>query len=179
MQINRLKVFNVDIAYFIFLHRPHFRHDMLQSVVVLRVINHFTGQVFALLNSIATYIDRYDYERLADFGQVAVACKKPANSHVCIASPAKLTCSEALTILKNSGDLIVSDNFLHQGAIDKAALHRLSLLTTTAYVTSAAQDLLHNQDLGDVIVVAESKATRDTLGLIHVDHDEKVDKCFV
>ena len=75
MQVNRLKVLDIDIANFIFLHRPHFRHDMIQSVVVLRVINHFAGQVLALLDSIATNIDWDNYERLADLGQIAVTCE--------------------------------------------------------------------------------------------------------
>ena len=136
MQVNRLKVLDIDIADFIFLHRPHFRHDMIQGVVVLRVIYHFAGQVLALLDAIATYIDWDNYKRLADLGQVTVACEKPFDCHVGNALPVELTCPEALTILENSGDLVVSNDLLHQCAIDKATLHGLALLTTTAYVTS-------------------------------------------
>ena len=136
MQVNRLKVLDIDIANFIFLHRPHFRHDMIQSVVVLRVINHFAGQVLALLDAIATNIDWDNYERLPDLLQVAVAREEPTDCHIGRALPVELACSEALTILENSGDLVVSNDLLHQCAIDKATLHGLSLLTTTAYVTS-------------------------------------------
>ena len=75
MQVNRLKVLDIDIANFIFLHRPHFRHDMIQSVIVLCIIYHFAGQVLALLDAIATYIDWDNYERLADLGQIAVTCE--------------------------------------------------------------------------------------------------------
>ena len=109
---------------------------MIQSVVVLRVIYHFAGQVLALLNAIATYIDWDNYERLADLSQVTVACEQPSDCHVGNALPVELTSPEALTILENCGDLVVSNDLLHQCAIDKATLHGLSLLTTTAYVTS-------------------------------------------
>ena len=152
---------------------------MIQSVVVLRIINHFACQVFALLNTIATYIDRDNYKRLTNLSQVAVACEEPTYCHVGNALPIELTSPEALRILENSSDLVVSDNLLHHCAIDKAALHRLSLLTSTAYVTSAFQYLPHNQDLRDVIVVAESEAVRDTLRLIDIYHDEKVDEGFI
>ena len=73
----------------------------------------------------------------------------------------------------------MSDNLLHQCAIDKAALHRLSLLTTTANVTSASEDFIHYQDLWYVVVVTKCKAIRDTLRLIDVNHDEKVNEGFV
>ena len=46
---------------------------MIQIVVVLWVIYHFAGQVFALLDAIATYVDWYDYEIRTDLGQIAVA----------------------------------------------------------------------------------------------------------
>ena len=152
---------------------------MIQSVIVFRIINHFASQVFALLNAIATYIDRDNYECLADLGQVAVACEEPANCHVSHALPIELITSEALTILENSGDLVVDDDLLHQCAIDKAALHGLSLLTTTANVTGTPQDLLHYKDFRDIIMVTECKAIRNALRLIDIDHNEKVDEGFV
>ena len=152
---------------------------MIQCVVVFRVINHLTGQVLALLDAIATYIDWDNYERLPDLAQVAVARKEPTDCHIGRALPVELACSEAFTILENSGDLVVSDDLLHQRAIDKAALHWLSLLSATTDVTSLSKDLLHDQDLGDILVVAKCETTRNSLRLIDVDHDEKVDEGFV
>lgn len=112
----------MDVAKRVLFDLPDPFHTRKDMIVLLRAIDHLSGQVVCLKNPVV--VDHYgnNLNTLAVLVQAQESFEEPANRHVCIVLLVQLAGSESLAVLVNRCDLISANDFFKNGSIDVVAL---------------------------------------------------------